>query len=104
MVIVFLLTLDLKFKRCYNYKFDSVMAVKNKNQKQKSAPPIGRQLGKQAEKEPDFYTKHKSTLWTVIVLIVLTIFFIINNTREVPDEGPYPPNYLKGKTTNDTSE
>jgi len=80
------------------------MAVKNRNPKQKSAPPIGKQAGKLIEKEPDFYTKHKSTLWTVIVLIVLTVFFIINNTRKVPDEGSYPPNYLKGKTTNDTSE
>jgi hypothetical protein len=80
------------------------MSSKNRNTKQKSAYPIGKQTNKQAEKEPDFYTKHKSTLWTVIVLIVLTIFFIINNTRKVPDEGSYPPNYLKGKTANDTSE
>ena len=80
------------------------MSVKNRNTKQKSTPPIGKQAGKQIEKEPDFYTKHKSTLWTMIVLIVLTIFFIVNNTRKVPDEGSYPPNYLKGKTANETSE
>jgi uncharacterized integral membrane protein len=76
------------------------MSVKNRNTKQKSTPPIGKQSGKQIEKEPDFYTKHKSTLWTMIVLIVLTIFFIINNTREVPEQGPYPPNYLKGNSEN----
>jgi uncharacterized integral membrane protein len=80
------------------------MAVKNRNSKQKPTPPIGKQAVTQVEKEPDFYTKHKSTLWTVIVLIVLTIFFIVNNTREVPDQGSYPPNYLKGKTTNETSD
>lgn len=79
------------------------MAVKNKNAKQKSASSIGKQMGKQVEEEPDFYTKHKSTIWTIIILVVLTIFFIINNTRKVPDEGSYPPNYLKGKTANEHS-
>ncbi|MCU0364483.1 MAG: hypothetical protein MUE93_02285 [Ignavibacteriaceae bacterium] len=80
------------------------MPAKNKNPKQKPSPPIGKQGGKQQEKEPDFYTKHKSSIWTVIVLIVLTIFFIINNTRKVPDAGAYPPNYLKGNSANGTSE
>jgi len=80
------------------------MPAKNKNTKQKPSPPIGKQGGKQQEKEPDFYTKHKSTIWTVIVLIVLTIFFIINNKRKVTDEGDYPPNYLKGNSVNETSE
>jgi len=80
------------------------MSAKNRNTKQKSNYPIGKQASKQVEKETDFYTKHKSTLWTVIVLIVLTIFFIINNTRKVPDEGSYPPNYLKGNSANETSE
>jgi uncharacterized integral membrane protein len=80
------------------------MSAKNRNTKQKPSPPIGKQVGKQLEKEPDFYAKHKSTLWTVIVLIVLTVFFIINNTRKVPDEGAYPPNYLKGNSANETSE
>jgi hypothetical protein len=80
------------------------MSAKNRNTKQKPVYPIGKQPGKQTENEPDFYTKHKSTLWTAIVLIALTIFFIINNTRSVPDQGSYPPNYLKGKTANETSD
>ena len=80
------------------------MSAKNRDTKQKPAYPIGKQASKQVEKETDFYTKHKSTLWTVIVLIVLTIFFIINNTRKVPDEGSYPPNYLKGNSANETSD
>ena len=80
------------------------MAAKNRNSKQKSTYPIGNQVVKQVVKEPDFYDKHKSTIWTTIVLIILTIFFIINNTRKVPDQGPYPPNYPKGNTANETTE
>ena len=80
------------------------MSAKNKNTKQKSTYPIGKQTSKQVEKEPDFYHKHKSTIWTVIVLVLLTFFFIVNNTRKVPEQGSYPPNYLKGNTANETSE
>lgn len=80
------------------------MAEKNRNSKQKSTYPIGKQVVKPTVKEPDFYDKHKSTIWTTIVLIILTIFFIINNTRKVPDQGPYPPNYTKGNTANETSD
>jgi hypothetical protein len=80
------------------------MAAKNRNLKQKSTYPIGKQVVKQVVKEPDFYDKHKSTIWTTIVLIILTIFFIINNTRKVPDQGPYPPNYPNANTANETTE
>jgi len=80
------------------------MAAKNRNSKQKSTYPIGKQVVKQVVKEPNFYDKHKSTIWTTIVLIILTIFFIINNMRKVPDQGPYPPNYPKGNTANETTE
>jgi len=81
------------------------MARKNKTTKLKSTYPIGKQAGKQQEeKEPDFFQKHKSTIWTILVLVLLAIFFIINNTRKIPDQGPYPPNYLKGNTANETSE
>ena len=80
------------------------MPGKNKTAKQKSNSPIGKQASKQVEKKPDFYTKHKSTFWTVLVLIVLTVFFIINNTRKIPDQGQYPPNYLKGNSANGTSD
>ncbi|MDP2363231.1 MAG: hypothetical protein Q8M94_05630 [Ignavibacteria bacterium] len=52
-----------------------------------------RKIGKQVvEKKPLIDPKVKSTIWTVITLIILLVFFIINNTRTEPDEGPYPPN------------
>jgi putative exporter of polyketide antibiotics len=41
--------------------------------------------------------KLKSTIWTVLTIIVLLIFFIVNNTRTEPEEGPYPPNYTPTK-------
>jgi hypothetical protein len=79
------------------------MPKKSKSNQSKTSYPIGKQAGKtEINKEPDFYHKHKSTIWTVIIMIVLTVFFIINNTREVPKEGPYPPNYNQGKTENES--
>jgi uncharacterized integral membrane protein len=81
------------------------MAKKNKVNRTKQNYPIGKQAVKQEpEKHSDFYTKHKSTIWTVIVLVILTIFFIINNTRKVPDEGPYPPNYLNENSSDINQE
>jgi len=77
------------------------MSRKNKTTKLKSTYPIGKQ---QVEKEPDFFQKHKSTIWTILVLVLLAVFFIINNTRKIPDQGQYPPNYLKGNTANETSD
>jgi len=53
-----------------------------------------RKIGKQViEKKPRIDPKLKNTIWTVITIIVLLVFFIINNTRTEPEEGPYPPNY-----------
>jgi hypothetical protein len=42
--------------------------------------------------------KLKSTIWTVTTIIVLIVFFIINNTRTEPEEGPYPPNYIPAQS------
>ncbi len=54
-----------------------------------------RKIGKQVvEKKPAMDPKLKSTIWTVITILVLLVFFIINNTRTEPEEGPYPPNYI----------
>jgi len=79
------------------------MAKKNKTKQPKTNYPIGKSAAKQQElKEQDFYHKHKSNIWTIIVLIVLTFFFIVNNTRKVADEGPYPPNYLNGNSADET--
>jgi uncharacterized integral membrane protein len=58
-----------------------------------------RQTKPTSETQPDFYHKHKNTFWTVVVIIILAIFFIMNNTRKVPESGPYPPNYQQEHTS-----
>jgi uncharacterized integral membrane protein len=58
-----------------------------------------RKIGKQViEKKPGMDPKLKSTIWTVITVIVLIVFFIVNNTRTEPEEGPYPPNYVPAQS------
>ena len=79
------------------------MAKRNKSNQPKTNYPIGKTAEKsEEEKRKDFYHKHKSTFWTIIVLIILSFLFIVNNTRKVPAEGQYPPNYLKGNSTTET--
>jgi len=81
------------------------MAKKRKSNKTGSASPIGKQAGKQPEKiKSEFYHKHKSTIWTIIVMIVLAIFFIVNNTRKIPEQGPYPPNYKSANSSEVSSQ
>ena len=63
------------------------MASKTKRNRQKQV----RNLKK--EKKPLIDPKYKNTFWTVVILIVLAVFFIINNTRNEVKEGPYPPGY-----------
>lgn len=62
----------------------------------KSTVQKERKIGKQQQpaKKHLIDPKHKNTFWTIVIIIVLTIFFIINNTRDEPEEGPYPPNYV----------
>jgi len=78
----------------------------SKNQKKNSSKktiPSNQKFGnKTTEKKSDFYEKHKNTIWTIVVLVILTIFFIVNNTRDVPGEGPYPPNYNQQDTGGET--
>jgi len=58
-----------------------------------------RKIGKQViEKKPGMDPKLKSRIWTVITIIILLAFFIINNTRTEPTEGPYPPNYIPSQS------
>lgn len=59
-----------------------------------------RKIGKQVlEKKPRMDPKLKSTIWTVITIIILLIFFIVNNTRTEPEEGPYPINYVPAQSS-----
>ena len=56
-----------------------------------------RQIGKRkTEKKPLIDPRYKNAIWTAIILIILLIFFIVNNTKDVPERGPYPPNYRPG--------
>ena len=81
------------------------MPKKQKNIRHKPTLPIGKQVGKQQiEKKSDFYHKHKNTIWTIIVLVVLAIFFVINNTRKIPEQGSYPPNYIGGSSSNEATQ
>jgi uncharacterized integral membrane protein len=53
-----------------------------------------RQIGKNpVQKKHLIDPRYKNTVVTALVLVILIIFFIINNTRQVPEKGPYPPNY-----------
>jgi len=56
-----------------------------------------RQIGKTQvlQNKPLMYPKLKSRIETIVFLIVLLFFFILNNTRKEPERGPYPPFYNK---------
>ncbi|MCG6913641.1 hypothetical protein LJE86_06960 [bacterium BMS3Abin03] len=71
-----------------------------KNNKKNKPRQIGRT---KIEKKPLIDPKYKNTFWTIVILVILTIFFIINNTRDVPDEGPYPPGYHPAKMETDST-
>lgn len=40
------------------------------------------------------YKKNRSRVYTLIILLVMLYFFIVNNTKDEPKEGPYPPGYV----------
>jgi uncharacterized integral membrane protein len=54
-----------------------------------------RQIGRTtvAQKKPLINPRYKNTVWTVVIVVILSIFFIVNNTRNVPESGPYPPTF-----------
>jgi len=54
---------------------------------------------KPIEKKHLINPRYKNTVWTIVIVIVLTIFFIVNNTKNVQERGPYPPNYNSAKGT-----
>lgn len=70
------------------------MAKKNTALKERK---IGKQ--QQPEKKHLIDPQYKNSFWTIVVLVVLAVFFIVNNTRDEPEQGPYPPNYNSGKPT-----
>jgi hypothetical protein len=66
---------------------------------QGKAKPKERQIGKKViEKKPLIDPRYKNTVWTAVIVLVLLIFFVINNTRSVPDQGPYPPSFNPAST------
>ena len=61
---------------------------------QGKSKPKERQIGKKTiEKKPLINPKYKNTFWTAVIILLLLIFLIVNNTRSVPAQGPYPPSY-----------
>ena len=53
-----------------------------------------RQIGKNIPvKKPFIDPRYKNTVWTVFFIIVLLVFFIMNNTVQVTEKGPYPPTF-----------
>jgi uncharacterized integral membrane protein len=67
---------------------------------QKKTKQKERQIGKKpAEKKHLINPRYKNAIWTAVILIILLIFFIVNNTKDVPERGPYPPNSNPHKVT-----
>jgi hypothetical protein len=52
---------------------------------------------KPVEKKYLINPRYKNTFWTIVFVVVLTIFFIVNNTKSVQESGAYPPNYNSAK-------
>jgi hypothetical protein len=52
---------------------------------------------KPEEKKHFINPRYQNTVWTIVIVVVLTIFFIVNNTKSVQERGPYPPNYNSPK-------
>jgi hypothetical protein len=63
------------------------MAKQNKNKERK--------IGSQVIEKKSWWSdkKNRSRFWTALVILILLYLFIVNNTREEPKEGPYPPGY-----------
>jgi hypothetical protein len=53
-----------------------------------------RQIGKNViAKKPLIDPRYKNTIWTVVFLVVMLFFFIMNNTGQSTERGPYPPTF-----------
>lgn len=53
---------------------------------------------KKVEKKPLIDPRYKNLFYTVLTIVVIAVFFIINNSKSEPQEGPYPPNYKANNT------
>lgn len=64
--------------------------------------PKPREIGRtKLQKKHLIDPRYKNLFWTIVFLVVMVIFFIYNNTRAVPDSGPYPPGYDAQKQKNE---
>jgi cytochrome c biogenesis protein CcmG/thiol:disulfide interchange protein DsbE len=64
--------------------------------------PKERKIGtKQPVNKPLIDPKYKNLIFTGVLIVVIAIFFIVNNSRNEPSQGPYPPNYKGGGTTSE---
>jgi hypothetical protein len=50
------------------------------------------------------YKKNRSRVYTLIILLVMLYFFIVNNTKYEPKEGPYPPGYIPNQLNSNLTE
>lgn len=50
------------------------------------------------QKQPLIDPKYKNFFSTIIFILVLLVIFIINNTRDEPETGPYPPYYNQAQS------
>lgn len=56
--------------------------------------PRERKIGtKTAEKKPLIDPRYKNLIYTVLGIVIIAVFFIINNSQSEPAQGPYPPYY-----------
>lgn len=63
--------------------------MSQKNSKQKE-----RKIGTQKiENKSLINPRYKSLVYTIGFIVVILLFFIINNSQSEPEQGPYPPNY-----------
>ena len=61
---------------------------------QKSNKPRERKIGNNPiQKKPLIDPRYKNLIYTLVILVTVIIFFIVNNTQSEPASGPYPPNY-----------
>jgi hypothetical protein len=66
----------------------------NKTKVKAYRPPANAEIN---QKKPWIDPRYKSFVNTIIFILVLLIFFIVNNTRKEPESGPYPPYYNTDK-------